>query len=80
MSGRHSVCLIAFWLGAIAPALAQPAGTMDHNELIAKLQRDGYANVRDITTTREGTAVKATKNGREVSLIVDSGGQVREAP
>ena len=35
---------------------------MDHNELITKLERDGYANVRDIKTTREGTSAKATKN------------------
>ncbi len=79
MSARSIVCLMALLLGTAAPSLAQPAGTMDQKELVTRLERDGYSNVRDIKTTREGTSVKAMKNGHEVSLIVDSGGQVREA-
>jgi hypothetical protein len=34
--------------------------------------------VREIKSTAEGTFVKAMKNGKEVSLVVDSSGQIQE--
>jgi hypothetical protein len=55
-----------------------PAYALTQQELVAKLEAAGYSQIRDIKTTAEGTAVKATKNGKEVSLVVDSGGQVKE--
>jgi hypothetical protein len=45
---------------------------------VAKLEAAGYSQIRDIKSTAEGTAVKATKNGKEVSLVVDSSGQIKE--
>ena len=55
-----------------------PAYALTQQELVAKLEAAGYSQIRDIKSTAEGTAVKATKNGKEVSLVVDSSGQVRE--
>jgi len=55
-----------------------PAYALTQQELVAKLEAAGYSQIRDIKTTAEGTAVKATKNGKEVSLVVDSSGQVKE--
>ena len=55
-----------------------PAQALTQQELIAKLEAAGYSQVRDIKSTAEGTAVKAIKDGKEVSLVVDSSGQVKE--
>ena len=55
-----------------------PAHALTQQELIAKLETAGYSQVRDIKSTPEGTAVKATKDGKDVSLVVDSSGQIKE--
>ncbi len=47
-------------------------------DLIRKLEEAGYTQVRDIKSTAEGIAVKATKDGKEVSLVADSSGKFRE--
>jgi hypothetical protein len=54
-----------------------PAQALTQQELVAKLESAGYSQVRDIKSTAEGTAVKATMNGKEVSLVVDSSGQIK---
>ncbi|MGV7219017.1 PepSY domain-containing protein [Bradyrhizobium sp. UFLA05-112] len=63
-------CLAVFFVSS-AHALTQ-------EELVAKLQSAGYSQIRDIKSTAEGIAVKATKNGKDVSLVVDSSGQFKE--
>ena len=55
-----------------------PAYALTQQELIAKLESAGYSQIRDVKSTAEGTAVKAMKNGKEVSLVVDSSGQFQE--
>jgi len=55
-----------------------PAHALSQKELVAKLEAAGYSQVRDIKSSAEGISVKATKNGKEVSLVVDSSGQVKE--
>ncbi|MGY4472829.1 hypothetical protein [Bradyrhizobium sp. USDA 3364] len=57
---------------------AMPAHALSQDELVAKLQAAGYANVSDIKSTAEGTTAKATKNGKPVRLVIDSSGQVKE--
>ena len=47
-------------------------------ELIWKLEKAGYTQVRDLKSTAEGIVAKAMKDGKEVSLVVDSGGTFRE--
>jgi len=58
--------------------VVSPAHALTQQELVAKLEAAGYSQIRDIKSTAEGTAVKATKNGKDVSLVVDSSGQVKE--
>jgi hypothetical protein len=58
--------------------MAGAAHALTNQELIAKLEAAGYSQVREIKSTAEGTSVKATKNGKEVSLVVDSSGQIKE--
>jgi hypothetical protein len=55
-----------------------PARALTQQELVAKLESAGYSQVRDIKSTAEGIAVKAMKDGKEVSLVVDSSGQIKE--
>ncbi|KRR30095.1 PepSY domain-containing protein [Bradyrhizobium retamae] len=55
-----------------------PAHALTQQELIAKLEAAGYSQIREIKSTAEGISVKAMKDGKEVSLVVDSSGQVKE--
>ena len=59
-------------------AFFTPAHALTQEELVAKLQSDGYSQIRDIKSTAEGISVKATKDGKEVSLVVDTSGQIKE--
>jgi hypothetical protein len=60
--------------------LFSSAHALTQEELVAKLNSAGYSQVRDIKSSAEGTSVKATKNGKEVTLVVDSSGQIQEKP
>jgi hypothetical protein len=55
-----------------------PANALTQQDLVAKLESAGYSQIRDIKSTAEGTAVKAMKDGKEVSLVFDSSGQIKE--
>ena len=66
----------AFWL-TIA-AIVSPASALTQEELVAKLQAAGYSQVRDIKSTSEGTTAKAMKDGKELRLVVDSTGHIKE--
>lgn len=55
-----------------------PAHALTQEELVTKIQAAGYSQVRDIKSTAEGTTAKAMKNGKEVRLVVDSGGRIKE--
>ena len=93
MSWRVATCTVASFLVITLPALAQPTTTpstrpptdqsssqisVAEQELIRKLETAGYTQVRDVKSTAEGIAAKAMKDGKEVSLVVDSSGQFRE--
>jgi peptidase YpeB-like protein len=62
---------------AILSALS-PAAALTREELVAKLESAGYSQVSDIKSTAEGTIVKAVKDGKEVHVVVDSSGQLKE--
>ncbi|SIO41751.1 Peptidase propeptide and YPEB domain-containing protein [Bradyrhizobium erythrophlei] len=64
-------CLLMF-------GVFSPANALTEQELRAKLESAGYSQIRDIKSAAEGTAVKAMKDGKEISLVVDSSGQVKE--
>ena len=67
----------AAFLLAIAGGLS-PAHALTQEELVTRIQAAGYSQVSDIKSTAEGTTVKAMKNGKEVRLVVDSSGQIKE--
>jgi hypothetical protein len=76
MSGRavsQAVLYSMLMVGVVWPARA-----LTQQELVAKLESAGYSQIREIKSTAEGTSVKAMKNGKEVSLVVDSSGQIQE--
>jgi len=62
---------------AIAGVLSS-AHALTQEELVARIQAAGYAQVSDIKSTAEGITAKAVKNGKAVTLVVDSSGQVKE--
>lgn len=62
---------------AIAGGLSSARG-LTQEELVAKIEAAGYSQVRDIKSTAEGTTVKAVKNGKDVRIVVDSSGQIKE--
>jgi len=55
-----------------------PAYALTQDELVAKIQAAGYSQVSDIKSTAEGITAKAMKDGKEVRLVVDSSGQIKE--
>ncbi|OKO71826.1 PepSY domain-containing protein [Bradyrhizobium sp. AS23.2] len=61
-----------------ATAALSPVHALTQEELIAKLKAAGYSQVSDIKSTAEGTTVRAVKSGKEVRLVVDSSGQIKE--
>ena len=66
----------AIWLAVTG--IFSPALPLTQEELVAKVQAAGYSQVSDIKSTAEGISVKAMKNGKEVRLVVDSSGQIKE--
>ena len=72
VSQAAALCTVVMF-GVVSPAHA-----LTQQELVAKLEAAGYSQIRDIKSSAEGTAVKATKDGKEVSLVVDSSGQIQE--
>jgi hypothetical protein len=68
----RTIVLLAL-LGVLSPAHA-----LTQQEIVAKLEAAGYTQVSEIKSTPEGTTVKAIKNGKEVRLVVDSSGQIKE--
>ena len=74
------------WMRTISPVILSlaitgwlvPAHALTQQELVAKLQAAGYSKVGEGKSTAEGIAVKAMKDGKEVDLVVDSSGQIKE--
>ena len=60
------------------PSSRSPQISVADQQLISKLEEAGYTQVRDIRSTAEGIAAKATKDGKEVSFVADSSGKFRE--
>jgi hypothetical protein len=52
---------------------------LTQEELAVKLERAGYSQIREIKSGKI-TTFKAVKNGKPVSLIVDSSGHIKEFP
>ena len=68
----HTLLLLAI-AGDVSTAHA-----LTQEELVARIKAAGYTQVSDIKSTAEGTTARAIKNGRQVRLVVDSSGQIKE--
>lgn len=68
----QAVILLATTIGFSA------ANALTQDELIAKARAAGYSQVSEIKSTAEGTTAKAMKNGKQVRLVIDSSGQIKE--
>ena len=66
----------ALWLAMMA--IVSPASALTQDELVARIQAAGYSQVSNVKSTVEGITAKAMKNGKEVRLVVDSDGHVKE--
>jgi hypothetical protein len=62
---------------AIAGVLT-PAQALTQQELVTMLEAAGYSHVEDMKSTPEGIVVRATKDGKDVRLVVDSSGQIKK--
>lgn len=94
MNSRAAISKVASFLTITLPAVAQPAkprrrahpqtkqprlaNQCSRAELIGKLEETGYPQVRDVKSTAEGIAAKATKDGKEISPVADSSDKSRE--
>ena len=70
------ICQAALWLAIMA--IVSHASALTQDELVAKIQAAGYSQVSDIKSTAEGITATAMKDGKEVRLVVDSSGQIKE--
>ena len=61
---------------AVAGAFS-PAQALTQDEIVARLESAGYSQIRQAPSGKI-KSFKAVKNGREVSVIVDSTGHVQE--
>ncbi|MGX1321243.1 hypothetical protein AB7M17_004696 [Bradyrhizobium sp. USDA 377] len=57
---------------------ASAVRALTQDELVARIKAAGYTEVSDIKSTAEGTTARAIKNGKQVRLVVDSSGQIKE--
>ena len=53
------------------------AHALTQEEMVAKLASAGYSDIRPVPAGKI-RSFKAIKNGKEVSIIVDSGGHIKE--
>jgi hypothetical protein len=60
-------------------AVLSPAYGLTTQEIVAKLEAAGYSQIRE---TKSGKIMiyKAVRAGKEVSLVIDSFGKVKELP
>lgn len=74
---RTSTIYRAALFAALAVGFS-PAHALTQEELVAKIQAAGYSQVKDVKSTAEGIIAKAVKDGKPVTLVVDSSGQIKE--
>lgn len=54
-----------------------PAQALTHEELLTRLEAAGYSQIRENGSGKIKT-FRAAKNGKEVTVILDSTGQIKE--
>jgi hypothetical protein len=62
----------------VGAVLAQAGMTPAEKDAQSKLEAAGYSQVKDIKSSPEGVMAKAVKDGKEVAVVVDSAGKIKE--
>jgi hypothetical protein len=57
--------------------VSPPAHALSQNEIVARLESAGYSQVRPVQSGKI-QSFKAVKNGKDVSIIVDTTGHIKE--
>jgi hypothetical protein len=70
---RAAICTLAIF-AAILPAYG-----LTGQEAVARIEAAGYSQIREMSAGKIMT-YKAVRAGKEVSLVVDSFGKVKELP
>ena len=70
---RAAICALAIF------SIFSPAYGLTSQEAVAKLEAAGYSQIREMTAGKIMT-YKAVRGGKEMSLVVDSFGKVKELP
>jgi hypothetical protein len=80
IAGMSQIGLLSEPLGSrvLAQAAAPSSRTQAEQDAMTSLQRAGYSQIRDLRTTKAGVTARAMKGQREVSLLVDSFGKIKE--
>lgn len=73
---RREQCLWEFF--AVSSSLVSSRPPMPLGRACPKVNAAGYSQVTNVKSPPEGINVKAMKNGKELSLVVDSSGQIQE--
>ena len=62
------------------PGAGSSAGAMTQTSVKSKIEASGYSNVKDLKQDSKGQwTAHATKAGKEIAVLVDSTGMVKEA-
>ena len=72
MSSRINALAVCFLLSAASPCFAQQTQA----DVQKQLEQQGYTQVHNIKAFPEGTSAKATKDGKEWTVVIDSQGKV----
>jgi hypothetical protein len=73
MRSRAAICALAIF------PIVVPAYGLTSQEAVAKLEAAGYSQIREMTAGKIMT-YKAVRGGKEVSLVIDSFGKIKEFP
>jgi len=65
---------------APAPSTSSTGKTASEENAQMALEKAGYAQVTNVKSSPEGVAAKAMKDGKEVLVVVDSAGKIKEQP
>lgn len=76
-TGVHTVLLRAVLCSLILGCAFTPANALTQDELLTRLEAAGYSQIRENGSGKIKT-FKAVKNGKEVRVVVDSLGQIKE--
>jgi hypothetical protein len=64
----------------LAQGVPQQQALQSDKEAELRLQQAGYTGVREIKPTADGVQARAVKDGRDVVVVLEPSGEIREQP